>query len=531
MKQPVRGGLKGGRRSVKRGQSVEFADYRDYALGDDLRQLDWNVYARLEKLFVKLFIEEEDVTITFLLDASPSMAFGKPQKLLFAKRAAAALGYIALAGEDRVVVAALAGRTARRQGGLRGSGRVFRLLAKLSGDPAGRRARRTSWRAARHAAAMLTGRGVIVLISDLLDPGADRVIRELAATGSELIVLHVLSPDELDPPLEGDLRLVDSESGEGSTSPSTSRRSTTTRRGSRRGRRAWRPRGQAPDVVRPPLLRHAAGRPRVRRAAATPGRRVGPRDAVPRAARARRPAFVPLVVAMYLLKLRRNEAVVPSTLLWQQAGRGRGGERAVAELRRSLLLLLQLLLVLLSPSSRPGRSWSGRPASPATSSSWSTRPRRMQATDVAPNRLEAAKGRPSTHCGTCRQAARSASSPPAGRHGSSQRTADLGRVQRLSRRSGRTATCGDMGEALPLASALAARPGDAQILVATDAAYAPPPRARSRRRSGSSGWAASQDNQAIVALAVRTAPTASRTRSSSRSPTWASSWSQRRLEV
>lgn len=214
MKQPVRGGLKGGRRSVKRGQSVEFADYRDYTLGDDLRQLDWNVYARLEKLFVKLFIEEEDVTITFLLDASPSMAFGKPQKLLFAKRAAAALGYIALSGEDRVVVAALGGRTARRQGGLRGSGRVFRLLANLSGiQPADGPTDLVA--SARHAAAMLSGRGVIVLISDLLDPGADRVIRELAATGSELIVLHTLSPEELDPPLEGDLRLVDSESGEG----------------------------------------------------------------------------------------------------------------------------------------------------------------------------------------------------------------------------------------------------------------------------------------------------------------------------
>lgn len=214
MKQPVRGGLKGGRRSVKRGQSVEFADYRDYALGDDLRQLDWNVYARLEKLFVKLFIEEEDVTITFLLDASPSMAFGRPEKLLFAKRAAAALGYIALAGEDRVVVTALTGRTARRQGGLRGSGRVFRLLANLSTiQPA--TGATDLLASARHAAAMLTGRGVIVLLSDLLDQAADRVIRELAATGSELIVLHVLSPDELDPPLEGDLKLVDSESGEG----------------------------------------------------------------------------------------------------------------------------------------------------------------------------------------------------------------------------------------------------------------------------------------------------------------------------
>src|SRR6187397_3613412 len=84
MKQPVRGGLKGGRRSVKRGQSVEFADYREYALGDDLRQLDWNVLARLEKLFVKLFVEEEDVTISFLLDCSASMEAGNPPKLLFA---------------------------------------------------------------------------------------------------------------------------------------------------------------------------------------------------------------------------------------------------------------------------------------------------------------------------------------------------------------------------------------------------------------------------------------------------------------
>ena len=106
---PVRGGLKGGRRSVKRGQSVEFADYRDYALGDDLRQLDWNVFARLEKLFVKLFVEEEDVTITVLLDASTSMASGTPEKLLFAKRAAAALGYIGLASEDRVAVFARVG--------------------------------------------------------------------------------------------------------------------------------------------------------------------------------------------------------------------------------------------------------------------------------------------------------------------------------------------------------------------------------------------------------------------------------------
>jgi uncharacterized protein (DUF58 family) len=210
---PVRGGLKGGRRSVKRGQSVEFADYRDYTPGDDLRQLDWNVYARLERLLVKLFVEEEDLTVTLLLDASASMAGGHPEKLRFAKRAAAALGYVGLASEDKISVSALGGRSARRQVALRGSGRVFRLLTALSGIAVAE-GPTDLVAAARHAAAQLRGRGLIVLLSDLLDPGAETVIRDLAATGSELVILHILGPDEIDPPIEGDLRLVDAESGE-----------------------------------------------------------------------------------------------------------------------------------------------------------------------------------------------------------------------------------------------------------------------------------------------------------------------------
>jgi uncharacterized protein (DUF58 family) len=210
---PVRGGLKGGRRSVKRGQSVEFADYRDYTLGDDLRQLDWNVYARLERLLVKLFVEEEDLTVTLLVDASASMAGGHPEKLRFAKRAAAALGYVGLASEDRISVSALGGRAARRQVAMRGSGRVFRLLTALSGIAVAE-GPTDLVAAARHAAAQLRGRGLIVLLSDLLDPGAETVIRDLAATGSELVILHILGPDEIDPPIEGDLRLVDAESGE-----------------------------------------------------------------------------------------------------------------------------------------------------------------------------------------------------------------------------------------------------------------------------------------------------------------------------
>src|SRR6187402_1577724 len=132
-KKSVHGGMKGVRRSMKRGQSVEFTDYRDYSLGDDLRSLDWNLYARLEKLFIKLFIEEEDVNVHILLDASASMDGGNPDKLVFGKRAAAALAYIGLASYDRISMAVLQGKAARRFPPVRGTGRVFQVLADLSG--------------------------------------------------------------------------------------------------------------------------------------------------------------------------------------------------------------------------------------------------------------------------------------------------------------------------------------------------------------------------------------------------------------
>jgi uncharacterized protein (DUF58 family) len=206
----VHGGMKGVRRSVKRGQSIEFTDYRDYALGDDLRSLDWNLYARLERLFIKLFIEEEDVTVHILLDASASMQGGAPDKLLFGKRAAAALAYVGLASYDRVNIAVLQGRAARRFPPVRGTGRVFQVLADLSGvRPAAGPTDLLS--AARHYAAQLTQRGPLILISDLFDDNAERAISELAGTRCDVSLLHTLSQDELDPPLEGDVRLIDSE--------------------------------------------------------------------------------------------------------------------------------------------------------------------------------------------------------------------------------------------------------------------------------------------------------------------------------
>src|SRR5881296_2586525 len=95
---------RGERRSRARGQSVEFADYRNYVPGDDFRYLDWNLYGRLERLFLKLYEEERELPVRIFLDASESMAFGQPAKFDFALRVAAAIGYVAMCGFDRVSV-------------------------------------------------------------------------------------------------------------------------------------------------------------------------------------------------------------------------------------------------------------------------------------------------------------------------------------------------------------------------------------------------------------------------------------------
>ena len=207
------GRMKGERRSVRRGQSVEFADYRNYSAGDDLRQLDWNVYARLERLFIKLFVEEEDVTVHVLVDASRSMDFGEPNKLTFARRAAGALAYLGLAHLDRVSVAFLGEGRAISLRPLRGKARVFEAFRFLS-EPRSERLTGLA-AAARDYAGKLRGRGPLIVISDLLDPGYLDALRDLAGTRCQLSVLHVLAPEELDPEVPPDARLVDNETGQG----------------------------------------------------------------------------------------------------------------------------------------------------------------------------------------------------------------------------------------------------------------------------------------------------------------------------
>jgi uncharacterized protein (DUF58 family) len=207
------GRMKGERRSVRRGQSVEFADYRNYSTGDDLRQLDWNAYARLEKLFVKLFVEEEDVTVHVLVDASRSMDYGEPNKLDAARRAAAALAYLGLASMDRVSVAFLGDGTATAMRPMRGKARALELFGFLSEPRPERLTGLAS--AARAYAARMRGTGPLLLISDLMDPGYLDALRDLAGTRCQLSVLHLLAPDELEPDVAPDARLVDNETGHG----------------------------------------------------------------------------------------------------------------------------------------------------------------------------------------------------------------------------------------------------------------------------------------------------------------------------
>ena len=129
------GKMRGERRSKRRGESVEFADYRNYVVGDDLRYLDWNIYARLESLFIKLFLEEEDLLVTVLLDVSKSMDWGNPHKGLYARRVAAAIAYIGLTNYDRVSLFAYSNGLRGELVGVRGRRLMFKAIEFLTNTP------------------------------------------------------------------------------------------------------------------------------------------------------------------------------------------------------------------------------------------------------------------------------------------------------------------------------------------------------------------------------------------------------------
>jgi uncharacterized protein (DUF58 family) len=208
-----RGRVKGERRSPRRGHSVEFCDYRGYGAGDDLRYVDWNIYGRLDRLYVKLFVDEEELCLHLLLDASASMQFGAPTKLEYGARVAAALGFIGLVSMERVGVGVLRERVAEGWAPTRGRGHVVSLLEFLGRvEPDGG----TRLNDGLQSYAMRSrDPGLAVVISDLLDPaGYETGVRALLERRFDVHLVHVLTPEELEPELAGDLRLVDSETGE-----------------------------------------------------------------------------------------------------------------------------------------------------------------------------------------------------------------------------------------------------------------------------------------------------------------------------
>jgi uncharacterized protein (DUF58 family) len=216
---------KGERRSRARGQSVEFADFRNYVVGDDLRYLDWNLFGRLDRLYLKLYEEERELPVRLFVDASESMNFGTPSKFDFARRVAAAIGYVALCGFDRVSVHVFpeapgdGAPSAPPQAAVRNALRAVRgkksalaffhnLAALTGGGPADLNA------ALRRGALEARQSGAAVVLSDFLDPaGYEAGLNALVARGFQITAIQVLSPEELNPTAFGDLRLVDAETG------------------------------------------------------------------------------------------------------------------------------------------------------------------------------------------------------------------------------------------------------------------------------------------------------------------------------
>src|SRR5438105_3438633 len=219
---------RGERRSRARGQSVEFADYRTYVPGDDFRYLDWNLYGRLERLFLKLYEEERELPVRIFLDASESMTFGEPRKFDFARQVAAAAGYVALCGFDRVSVvpfpnlgsdrqtdyalpiAELAARGALRS--VRGKKSAIPFFQNLSALTAGGAADLNQ--TLRRGALEARQAGLALVLSDFLDPaGYEPGLSALVGRGFQVDIVQILAPEEINPVTFGDLRLVDSETG------------------------------------------------------------------------------------------------------------------------------------------------------------------------------------------------------------------------------------------------------------------------------------------------------------------------------
>ena len=204
------GKMRGERRSKKKGQSVEFADYRHYVVGDDLRFVDWNIYARLDKLFLKLFLEEEDLHVSFLIDSSKSMDWGTPGKSLYARRIAAALAYIGLVNYDRISLYAYSDGLQYEMAGVRGRRLMFKVidfLTKVQCEGGNNLTETCKQFIIRHPQP-----GIVIVLSDFFEKGGyEQGLRYLLSRKYDIYCIQILCPEEIEPTLTGDLQLKDIE--------------------------------------------------------------------------------------------------------------------------------------------------------------------------------------------------------------------------------------------------------------------------------------------------------------------------------
>lgn len=220
----IRSHFRGEKSSLRKGSSVEFSDYREYLPGDDIRSIDWSVYARTERLFLKLFLEEESKPIYLVVDASVSMNFGTPLKLEYALSLAACMSYIALRRYDRPQILLLRDRTFLRHV-FRSQSQFFTVLRQLENEKPGGETHLSG--VLRKIALAGFPRGIYFILSDFYSYDGFQGLKLLAAAGNEIHCLQILSPEETAPTVRGDLRLVDSETqeqSEVSISPQSLRR-------------------------------------------------------------------------------------------------------------------------------------------------------------------------------------------------------------------------------------------------------------------------------------------------------------------
>ena len=207
IKMKLAAGQNGGRKSNAKGSSVEFSDFREYILGDDIRRIDWNAYGRFDKLFVKLFMEEKEGNFHIFIDGSKSMDFGEKSKSTCALRVAAALSYVVLDNLDRLHMNVIRDKSVERNKSVTGKQAFAKTINQLEN---------VTFESGSDILAALntykfSGRGVSIVISDFYTNDLEEILKCLSFRKQEIILIQVLSREEVNPKFDGTVKLMDSE--------------------------------------------------------------------------------------------------------------------------------------------------------------------------------------------------------------------------------------------------------------------------------------------------------------------------------